>query len=107
MSQFQIELCAPNAEADAEVLQRLLTGEASVTVMPAAATRSIDPAVMLFITAAGLQSVDIIYRFYQDWQARQRPSPGSRPAFVFIAPDGTRIELADNDPEMLKIILQK
>ena len=107
MPSFQIELSGPDAEAEAERLQRLLAGTARTTVTPAPASKSLDPVAMLYISAAGLQSVDILYRFYQDWRARQRPSPGSRPALVIITADGTRIELADNDPEMLKALLQK
>ena len=107
MTHFQIELSGPDAEADAETLQRLLAGSARTTVTPAAASKSLDPLVMLYVSAAGLQSVDILYRFYEGWRARQRPSPGSRPALFIITADGTRIELADNDPEMVKALLQR
>ena len=107
MPHFQIELCAPDAHADAEALRRLLAGEAHATLMPASASKGLDPVVMLYLTAASLQSVDILYRFYQEWRARQRPSSGSRPALVIITAAGDRYELADNDPEMVKALLQK
>lgn len=107
MPPFQIEISGPDAEAHAENLRRQLAGSGRATVTPAPASKSLDPVVMLYISAAGLQTVDILYRFWQDWRARQRPNPGSRPALLIITADGTRIELADNDPEMVKALLQR
>ena len=105
MADFYIELAGPNAEADAEALRHALADTAESKATPQGAVRGVDAVVVITVTAAVLQSVDIIYRFYQDWRGRQRPLPGSHPQMTIIRPDGTRIELAQADAETVKALL--
>jgi hypothetical protein len=105
MADFHIELAGPNAAADAEALRRALAGAARTHVAPTGASKGIDPVVVITVGAAVLQSADIIYRFYQEWRGRQRPTPGSHPRMTIIRPDGTRIELAETDAETLRPLL--
>jgi hypothetical protein len=105
MADFHIELVGPNAAADAEVLRRALAGAARTYAAPTGTSKGLDPVVVITVSAAVLQSADIIYRFYQEWRSRQRPLPGSHPQMTIIRPDGTRIELAAADAETLKTLL--
>ncbi|NOZ27624.1 MAG: hypothetical protein GXP39_06165 [Chloroflexi bacterium] len=105
MLEFQIELRGPNATSDAQTLQRMLAGTAQAQVISQTVTKGIDAMVVITVSAAMLQAVDILYRFYQDWRARQHPMPGSHPDIVIIRPDGTRVELTKADPETLKTLL--
>jgi len=105
MPQFHVEISGPDAASDARQLQNALAQTAHARVAPSPTRKGVDPVMVVTVSAAVLQSVDILYRFYQDWRNRQRPAPLSHPAMTLILADGTRIELAEADPEMLKALL--
>ena len=106
MLRYEIQLAGPGAEADARDLAARLTPQARATVTPLGASKGLDPVAVITVTAAMLQSVDIIYRFYQDWRVRQHPRPGSRLVLTIRLPDGTSIELANSDPQSIKALMQ-
>lgn len=83
-----------------------LAGTANSHASPQSAVRGVDAVVVITVTAAVLQPVDIIVRFYQDWRSRQRFLPGSRPQMTIIRPDGTRIDLDRADAETVKALLE-
>jgi len=108
MTTFRIEVIGPTAERDAEDLRQMLALVADVQPEArASATRGTDPVMAITITSAAFQAIDILYRFYRDWKARQRPLPGSHPDIVIFLPDGSRIELGRSDPEKVKALLEK
>ncbi len=102
MPQFTIEIHGPRAEEDARALQEALAPVAQTRVAVPPPSRGIDPVAVLMVSAALLQSVDILYRFYRDWRARQQPTPVSRPTIIVVLGDNTRIDLGESDPEQIK-----
>ena len=105
MQRFSVEISGPDADNDARQLQNALAQTAQTRAASVPASRGVDPVTLVAVSAAVLQSVDILYRFYRDWRERPRPAPLSHPAMTLILADGTRIELAEADPEAVKAIL--
>ncbi len=102
MPQFYVEIHGPQAEQDARALQEALAAAAQPRTAAPPPSRGIDPVAVIAVSAALLQSVDILYRFYQDWRQRQQPAPGSRSTIIVVLGDNTRIDLAESDPEQVK-----
>ena len=93
MFNFDVEITGPEADARALAAELAESGQTAVVPLPPA--KSLDPVTMIVVTAAVLQSVDIVYRFYQDWQRRRQAGASARPTITIIVPDGTRILIAD------------
>ena len=102
MQRFQVEIHGPEAEKDALALQDALAPVARTQVVTPPTSKGIDAVAVITVSAAVLQSVDILYRFYRDWRERRRHAPASRSAIVIVLGDGTRINLAESDAEQVK-----
>ena len=102
MLRYEIQLAGPDAEADARDLATRLTPHARATVTPLGASKGLDPVVVITVTAAVLQSVDILYRWYHDWRAARN----RQGAMAIVLPNGTRIELSETDPNIVKALVQ-
>ena len=105
MQRFDVEISGPDAGNDARALQDALAQVAQTRVAGPPASKGLDAVTVIAVSAAVLPSGDILYRFYRDSRQRQRPAPLSYPAMTLILADGTRIELAEIDPEAVKALL--
>jgi hypothetical protein len=106
MLNFDIEITGPDSETEAHTLAAELASCGHVAVSPSPDFRGLDAATMIVISAAILQSIDIVYRFYQDFRKKHQARGGSSPTLIIILPDGTRIGLADTDIEHVRLSIQ-
>lgn len=104
---FDVEIVSPTAEKDAGALADRIAWCGRTAISPLPLDKMLDPVVIVTVTAALLQSVDIIYRFYQDFRQRGSVRAGSHPSLTIILPDGTRIDLEETDLESAKLLVQR
>ncbi len=106
MFNFDVEVTGPEAHAHAHILAGELAAAGRTTVVPVRSTKSPDPVMVIVVSAAALQSVDIVYRFHRHWQRRGQDGTHTRPAVSIILPDGTRIAIADTDPGDARLLIR-
>ncbi len=105
MFNFDVEVIGPEAHAHAHALAAELAGTGRTTIVPLRSSRSPDPVTVIVVSAAGIQSVDIVYRFHRRWQYGQ-DGAHARPAVAIILPDGVRIPIGDTDPGDARILVR-
>jgi hypothetical protein len=106
MLKFDIELTGLDSEKDARSLAVDLASYGRVAVTPLPAAKGLDPVTMIVVTAAVLQSIYIIYRFYQDLRQKRQARARAQPTLIIILADGTRIQLADTDMDHARLLIE-
>jgi hypothetical protein len=106
MYDFEIEVTGPDAEVEARSLAKELAPLGRVAVQPLDEEKGLDPVTIIIVMAAVIQSIDIIYHFYEEFRQKREAGTRSGPTVTIILHDGTRIQLADTDLEGARLLIE-